>query len=267
MAMIASGAAGARALVACPMTGVADRVRLALFGLALARRTGREFKLSWPANRDCGAAFSRVFSTDAFEVLDSDPPGELFKAENATVDELVPRLELALEEEGPDGCLKFHGWVDDQTYADFDNVFRPSIEVATLAAGILSGLGPRTLGVHARVLPDIVGTPPVSEYFRCVDTLLGQGYESLFLASNWPIRVDRFKRRYGPRVSVYPVRSFDRSTEAGIVDAVASVYVLKGLPCLVSSNFSGISRLVAGIGSRDVCKRVSIINKSVYKFA
>jgi hypothetical protein len=88
--------------------------------------------------------------------------------------------------------------------------------------------------------------------------LINQKDYQIFLATDDPQIQDSFLQRYESRLITYPVRSLNTSLEVSIIDAAVILLLLRRLPVLITSNYSGFSRLAAGRGKFEMMGRLGI---------
>jgi hypothetical protein len=98
----------------------------------------------------------------------------------------------------------------------------------------------KMIGVHVRRADKCdCGLPSLERYFTTLDGVLSVADAGIFLSSDDPTVINQFVERYRSRVSFYPVRSYDRNSSCAIVDAVASLYLLRKTDGIVGSSVSG----------------------------
>jgi hypothetical protein len=223
--------------------GVCDRLTSMLLLHCVAQKTGRKSLWHWVANQNCNCPFHNLFETDLIKVsentfvLNGMTIGE--GCGSFTGNEVIQRAEqysayrVLLLQDGYFG----------HNFDRLDQVIRPSREVNRLVTQFMEwNWRNKMIGVHVRRTDRRdCGLPSLERYFAALDEVLGVTDAGIFLSSDDPTVVDRFVDRYCSRVSVYPVRSYDRNRSCAILDAVVSLYLLRKTHGVIGSDVSGYS--------------------------
>lgn len=223
--------------------GVCDRLTAMLLLYCVAQKTGRKALWHWVANHNCNSPFHRLFETDRIEVsedtfgLDGVTIGEGWGSCSAV--EVMRRAQQAAECQ----VLLLRDGYFGHNFEGLDEIIRPCREVDRRVAQFMEwNWSDKMIGVHVRRADRTdCGLPSVEQYFAALDGLLCVADAGIFLSSDDPNVVDRFAKRYCRRVSAYPVSSYDRNNASAIVDAVASLYLLRNTDGIIGSSVSGYS--------------------------
>jgi hypothetical protein len=223
--------------------GVCDRLTAMLLIHCVAQKTGRKPLWHWVTNRNCNCPFHNLFETDFIEVSESTfglngvMIGEGF--ESFTGNEVIRRAEQCSAYQ----VLLLRDGYFGHNFDGLDQVIRPCKAVDRLVTQFMEwNWRDKMIGVHIRRTDRSDCGPPSSErYFAALDQLLGVTDAGIFLSSDDPSAIDLFANRYCSRVSVYPVRSYDRNSSCAIVDAVVSLYLLRKTHGIIGSDVSGYS--------------------------
>lgn len=221
--------------------GVCDRLASMMLLHFIAQKTGRKALWHWMANQACNCPFHDLFETDLIDVsentfgINGTRIGE--GCGTITGNEVIRRAEH--HSDHPilviaDGCFGIN-------YDGLDQVICPSREVQRLVNQFMeSNWRDKMIGVHVRTLRKDEGPPSLERYFSAVDKVMDAD-SGIFVSSDDPTVPDLFANRYGRCVSMYPVRSYDRNCHHGIVDAVASLYLLRNTFGVIGSEVSSYS--------------------------
>jgi hypothetical protein len=223
--------------------GVCDRLTAMLLLHSVSQKTGRKSLWHWVANQHCNCPFHNLFETDVIEVsentfgLDGMMIAEGYGS--FTGNEIMERLEQYADYRV---LLLGEGYFG-HNFDGLDRVIRPNREVDRLVRQFMEwNWRDSMIGVHVRRTDRRdCGLPSLERYFGALDEVLGVTDAGIFLSSDDPTVVDRFVDRYCCRVSVYPVRSYDRNRSCAIVDAVVSLYLLRKTHGVIGSDVSGYS--------------------------
>jgi hypothetical protein len=221
-----------------------DRLALMLFAYKISKICKRLLVAHWPVNRACGSPFERLFKTNAFPVfsensytpdLDIRPPIPLNF--DLSLKKIVSTDVSVIQLAG------YHG----HNFDDFQSVFSFSEEVLEIAnnfsktyltseaIGLQVTVGKkRTQGIYA---------PSLDKYIETVDSVISQRGEVIFLSTDDPVVISPLRHQFGNRIQVLPMRSYDRSTTDSVIDAAASLHLLRSCKCVVGSSVSGFSIL------------------------
>lgn len=236
----------ARGLYSYLTTGVCDRLNNILFLKNVAEETGRSLYWGWPSSPTCNCSFNKLFECHSIHVMDARVPI------GVQISERGPRLsEIELKSMVAKHDAEAWVFVEERYFGhNFDNldlIIRPSHEVSSLVhAYVESQWQSAIVGVHVRRGDKVEFTPPLSAYFREIDPVIDAIPDvRFFLCSDDQECETAIRGRYGNRVLSYPVRSFERASEVGIIDAVVCLYLLRCTNGVIGSSMSGYS-LCAG---------------------
>ncbi len=224
-------------IVSTVSSGICDRIAMALYAYHIARAAGKEFIFIWQENNYCNCPFERLFQpTDKMTVLPRGPFGEV------TPGSLHNRIEAAKSTEGVVyiGGVAYYG----HDFTDMDRLFIPSIEVTSIVDAFRSeNWQPLMIGVHIRRTDKSYQQPPsVEQYVRVVNSLANHRPEcGVFLATDDEEVLTEFQRLWKGPLCHFPARTLLRSEPDGIVDALATLYLLRSTNVVVGSLASGYS--------------------------
>lgn len=260
-----------RSLTVACRSGLANRLRVLLSGLAVAEVTGRAFAMDWPRTAACGATFDELFA-NRWPVQPSTPeacgryplagqvarragPGWLAGAER----------HLAVQEVG--WLYATDPSLDRQAMAARAACYLAELDLLPalrqrIDAFAAAHFRPTMIGVHLRRgdflhrRPDVVANTALA--LAAVDRFLAGAPEAGILLCTDDGAVDPLKgavpcegireiffARYGSRVIHTTPRSLDRHTTAAIQDALIELWLLRRTDCLVGSGGSSFSELAA----------------------
>ena len=259
-----------RTLTVCSESGLSNRLRVLLSGLALAEASGRDFRMHWPRTAACGCPFRDLFEAE-LPVVEGEAGAcahlPLWGGVGQPWSDLLqsPAPHLALR--SPDWLIRpsqypMHAALRQRCVALWHGL-RP---IAPLQQRIddfqREHFRPRMIGLHLRrgdfrrARPDVLGSTrhalqatraflnhwPDAGVFLCTDDgapdpVTGQsGSEGLRA---------RFQAAFGERVVFTTPRSLDRRSPAAIQDAVVDLYLLRRVDRLVATRDSTFSELAA----------------------
>lgn len=239
-------------LVSGQVEGVCDRLTMALYAYRVGKLTGRDVYFHWPRTPRCNCAFQRLFVTDKIAVSEIDRYDRPIVGVDGGISAVVDRVDGPLYRDK--AVLQLSRTYCGHNFDEFDSVFSPSDEVQELAFAYLSRSRElwrqQPIGVHVRRTDKAGSGPPKTDvYFRAIEKAISgqRDIESppIFLATDDPECVDEFRARYGDRLMTYPVRTLDRDSTHGIIDAVVTLYLLRATRFVVGGAYSGYS-LCAG---------------------
>ncbi len=223
--------------------GVCDRITKALFLYTVAKVTRRSAYFSWPSNSRCNCQFEKLFQTTLLTIAG------VCRSEGQQIDGTLPSVLHQIEQTRQTPIIQLGDGYRGHNYDDFDAVFSPSEEVDQKRRRFrIDHWRDRMIGVHIRRTDKRRwgGLPGDGEYMAALDALLEQRpHAGIFLASDDVRCQAAFHQRYGERVMSFPVRSFDRGNEDGIIDAVVTLYLLRATELVIGGSYSGYS-LCAG---------------------
>jgi hypothetical protein len=259
-----------RTLTVICRSGLANRLRVLVTGLALAEASGRNFRMVWPRNQVCAAAFGELFVGD-WPVTDIDVFDRAWEA-CRIADWPSERPPVPVDDPRPEIVILVNAWLLSPNAAA-----TPRALVARYAA-LLARLEPlptlaeriaefRTrhfrrvmIGVHLRRgdflrhRPDVVGNTAAA--LAAVDGFLARVPNAGILLCTDDGAVDPdtglvsregvaecFRARLGDRVVSTAPRSLDRRTVEGIQDALVDLQLLRATQMLVGTDGSSFSRL------------------------
>jgi hypothetical protein len=244
-----------RWLLGYNILGVCDRLSDILLACRIATHFNRKAYFVWEQNRSCGALFERLFKTkvDYLQVKGVWP--------NVPLDSMgtigkkgvlgISTGTIAFKEAR---LLDEHQWVyltpryRGHDYSNLDDIIEPSEEVAQLVNKyIIDNWVGTIVGVHMRQTDKkSLGAPDASKYALEMDKILEVvGTCKFFVASDDIECIEALVKRYGNRILTYPVRTLQRSSPLGTIDAVAILFLLRKTVGTIGSFFSGFS-LCAG---------------------
>jgi hypothetical protein len=248
-------------LVLKPYSGIADRVRLILFGLQLAKKSGRELVVVWEKSFHLGCEFYKLFQANGFTVADDDRfCGEALADYTDSSEYAIEKVVLASTVD----IFKMRAFVDSWSYDKFGELFQSSAEVSALYADFnIRSFPAPWIGINVRAADKKDEMPPLEEYFAKADKLLeAQPASKIYLCTDGGDEIlSAFDKHYGNRLIHYPMRSLDRNSEEHCIDAVVTLYLLKRCLSLVTSNYSGFSRLAAGRSRREMPGKIGVFTK------
>jgi hypothetical protein len=244
--------------------GVCDRLTAMLLLHAVARKTGRKALWHWVANRNCNCLFHRLFETDTIEVsentfgLNGVTIGEGWGLLNANA--VIRRADQNME----DRVLLLRDGYFGHNFDGLDQIIRPGREVGRLVTQFMeSNWRDKMIGVHVRRTDRTdCGLPSLERYLEALDGALDATDAGIFLSTDDHTVTDQLADRYRNRLAVYPVRSYDRNDSCAIVDAVASLYLLRNTHGVIGSSVSGYS-ICAGWD----CGLINLPPETCYNFS
>lgn len=264
----------ARTLTVVCRSGLGNRLRVLLSGMALAESTGRRFRMHWPSTTDCSCGFAALFA-NPWPVVETEPdpvgctPFQLY----------VPwaRLPDFQNHPAPSLALEYHNWLTqagvhpghDAVWLRCQELFHalePQPAIGALCDAFEARqFRARMIGVHVRrgdfvnerFRPDVASS--LSRTLAAVDAALEHDPEAGILlctddgaphpkhhgaTRSEGIR-ETFRERYGARVIAYVPRSLDRSNPVAIEDALVELLLLRRVHALVGTERSSFSELAA----------------------
>lgn len=243
--------------------GLCNRLRAIDGALALARAVSTGLRIVWARTEACGAPFAALF-----EPL----PGASVVERSLWGNRLLRRVELfsgrhtRVIRDAEMGQLLASGYdftriagepsTFIQTYARFFPSPRPFagfVPVASLAAEIdrlASSFAAPMLGIHIRRTDNaraIERSPTADFVERMQREVAANPGTRFFLATDSPEVQAELRQAFPGRV-VTRARCFERTSTAGIRDAVADLYCLARTRRIIGSYFSSFSQTAAEIG-------------------
>lgn len=235
-----------RGIYGYTLSGMCDRITNILLFHSLANEFGRSLYWGWPLNSACNCSFHKLFECNAVKVVDSIIPlGSQLTVRNhsGTINDL--RNLMRTHNKKP-WIFTEHGYYG-HNFDQLDTILRPERVVSSLIENFKQmHWRSRMIGIHVRRADKAPIAPHICEYFAVVDSVINMASDvGLFLCSDDLECGTLFSRRYGERVVTYPVRTLRRDLEAGIVDALICLYLLRNTSGVIGSSMSGYS-LCAG---------------------
>jgi hypothetical protein len=246
-----------------PTNGLCNRLRAIDGALALARQVSTGLRIVWARTDACGAPFSAIF----------DPlPGASVVERGLWSNRLLRRVELysgrhtrAIREREMGHLLAtgydFTALAGEpstfiQTYGRFFSSARPFaafVPVAPLAAEVdrlTSAFSAPTLGVHVRRTDNAraIAHSPTSDFVERMERELTANPDTRFYLATDSPEVEAELRHAFPGRIVVRAKAFERTSIAGIRDAVVDLYCLARTRRVIGSYFSSFSHTAAEIG-------------------
>lgn len=265
-----------RSLTVYTLTGLSNRLRVMVSGLALAQAAERTFTMLWPRTPACAAAFQELFVNDwsvrevpahetdrlpySWSRYNPTPPDLLAMADEQVV--LGAHHPLVRPE-----CYPAHAPLAAVALSFFQALTPTPEIIAQVDAFHASYFRPRMIGVHLRrgdaaeVFPHLMGN--TRSALAALDAAIDQLPEAgIFLATDdgaphpqtgrskpEGLRA-QFAQRYGKRVVWTEPRSLDRGTVVAVQDAVVDLWLLRQTDYFVGTVGSAFSKLA--VYGRDV---------------
>lgn len=261
-----------RTLTVVTNSGLCNRLRVLLSGLALAEATGRCFTMFWPRTKDCAAGFAELFANPwpVYDVTDEEWANRrpIFNRERVRYDLLTadaPTLSLWTS----------HSLLMPQQFpahqllrcrmGELLAIMQPTDAIMARGEAFQTeAFRTRMIGVHLRRGDFRVFEPIMADNtataMRAVDAYLAQapdagillctddGALNQYSGKTLPtegVRT-RFVQRYGERVVTTTPRSLDRREPIAIHDALVDLWLLRQTDYFVGtvgSSFSGMAFL------------------------
>ncbi len=256
-----------RTLTVHCQTGLCNRLKVLISGLAIAEASERRFTMIWPRSSECGATYDELFANPwpvEYVPREAAPQLPFLNSGDATWPDL-------LTAHAPELGYSSHNWL--LRPKQFPEHARLWPRVAELLASltpvpavqaridaIRQTFRPIMIGVHARrgdflrTLPAVVGN--TSLLFAAVDKrLVEQPDAGIFLASDdgAPDIVtgrqsleglcSQFRARYGDRVIWSEPRTLDRRNALSIQDALVDLWLLRQTDTFVGTKASSFSEM------------------------
>lgn len=246
-----------------PVGGLGDRIRLILFALELAAKDDRELHVSWIPNFHLGCEFEKLFKCESIKVHDHLNQQDIALCDfgNSTSDSIKRMIWNCHAE-----VIQMTAFVDGYSFSRFDREFQPTEEIESLVNDFCQRSGGEHpwIGVNVRCGDKHDETPPLEEYFEKVDYLISRHPESkVYLCTDGGAVVEgQFLEKYTERLLIYPMRSLDRNTPEHCIDAVVTLFLMKQCHTLVTSNYSGFSRMAAGMSRAEMPGKISTVKLS-----
>ena len=252
----------------CP-SGLANRLRVLVSGLAAAEASDRTFRMIWPRTPACGAGFGELLSND-WPVVDVDEMDPAWRARWLRSISARNRPDPLLDPR-PDLTIGSSWWLvplDDPTRAaerarcaELMAQLEPIPAIRERVSEFRARhCRPTMIGVHlrrgdfVRHRPDQVGNTAAAQ--TAVDRFLTEAPDAGILLctddvssdhTGRPFRregvYDMFLARYGARLAPSPARHLDRHTVEGARDALADLLLLRTTQFVVGTEASTFSRL------------------------
>lgn len=262
--------ASVRTLTVACTSGLSNRLRVLLSGMALAEASGRRFTMYWPRTKECAASFTELFS-NAWSVTNVSGAQWANLRENADRERVKSDL---LRTETPH--LYFwtsHTLVMPHRYPAHEPLLHRMAELLAdmhlsddvmgrVVAFTASVFRPRMVGVHLR-RGDMRVLEPIRAHntttaMQAVDAYLVQSpYAGILLCTDdgapnqytgQPLPAEgvraKFVQRYGERVVSTTPRSLDRSAPIAIQDALVDLWLLRQTDFFVGTAGSSFSDMV-----------------------
>ena len=268
---MAFGSSPDRTLIVCSPGGLNNRIRVLIFGIALAEAAERKFAMLWPNNPQCGAKFDELFQNKWPVIHFSVLPAELVSFHFSKWSN--KRLKLLLEYPHQHITLRYHSWFirpeGKTAYASIQrrclqllNELQPTESILTRIESFRAvHFSPTMIGVHLRrgdynrcFLQYCRNTDMA---FRAVDSFLECDPNAGILLCTDDGAVDhttgkptiiegvhrRFLERYGRRVVWMSPRSLDRQTPEAVQDALVDLWLLRSTDYFVGTYRSSFSEM------------------------
>ena len=254
--------------------GLCNRLRVLLSGFALARATGRKFRMFWPKTSDCSAGFSDLFVND-WGVIDKtlcDHSQKLLRALGT-----YQRLPDFLIGSDKHLVLSSDSWlIQPRVHSRHRELMEACRELfgELLPVGAIgnsvdqvrdSQFRSKVIGVHVRrgdfanprARPHVASG--LSQTFKAIDFYLKEAPEAgIFLCTDdgaphpktgepttrHGIR-ELFADRFSDRLVLAPTASLDRSTTLAIQEALVELLLLRHTDYFVGTQDSSFSEMVA----------------------
>lgn len=254
--------------------GLCNRLKVLLSGRLIAAETGRKFKMLWPRNQYCGAAFQDLWEggadvCDLPKEMQGNMPSCWHWSDPSFPDLLtVPDRDVVIR------CVNFllrpalysaHAPLIPKC-ARMLNAMRPAVPIReTVARFVAERFRPTMIGVHVRRGDFLCDNPTklsdVAEVLAATDRALRDlPAAGILLCTDdgapWPeddtlprrrpegIK-EKFAARYGQRVVWHDPRELDRSKPASIQDALVDLLLLRKTDYIIGSKASTFSRMAA----------------------
>ena len=258
-----------RTLSVCCFSGLANRLRVLISGLAVAEATGRLFKCFWPRTEAGGALFSELFES-ALDVVGEEPPdirswtvyGGWFDPpvpdlmhssathlQISTSDWLIrPRSYPAHVALGLRGATTLSGlrpsaYVQSQVEAFRAANFRPTMIGVHLRRGDFIRAQPGSAANTAQAMAAVAGQLerlPDAGILLCTD----DGAQDPWTGQPWQEGVyGQFIQRFGQRVVSTAPRSLDRRQPEAVQDALIDLLLLRQTQAIVGTAASSFSEM------------------------
>jgi hypothetical protein len=259
-----------RSLTVVCTSGLCNRLRVLVSGVALAEASGRTFVMVWPRTRHCAAAFGELFAGD-WSVTDVDVLDEAWSqyevlgwpAGSPPVPVEDPRRDVVIltnnwllrpaNAEAPPGLVA--------RYAALLDRIEPLPALAERIESFRARhFRPTMIGVHLRRGDFLRHRPEVSgntaPAMAALDRFLaGSPSAGILLCTDDGAPdpetgrtrtegvAERFRARYGDRVVSAVPRSLDRRTTEGVQDALVELELLRATDMFVGTAGSSFSTL------------------------
>ena len=253
-------------------SGLANRLRVLVSGIAAAKITGRAFRMIWPRTPACYASFRELF-INSWPVIDTDNMEQLRGFHKSPTTTPLGTIDQFIADPKNDIVFGATDWI-------VDSHPQRSPEMYSLCCKLLGELEPlpeitkRTSEIRQFFLADMIGVhlrrgdylrkrPDVAwntqAALRVVDRYLDKyPAAGIFLCSddgalNWKTGAETnyegvretFYKRYGNRVICSSPRSLDRRTKESAQDALADLWLLRSTDMIVGTVGSSFSYLSA----------------------
>ena len=264
-------------LVVAPISGLGNRMRVvaSLHRLLREHEPAAKVQIAWHKTNDFGAKFEEIFErTAAFENYQLSIINYQLKYTPASKHNLLlpllwrkmcgykelrnycaPTAEDLLRRMARhrrlyvSTCYAFCDYAN----ADLRQCFRPLPHLQARIDRTAAEFAPRTLGVHVRRSDNTQAEEhsPTELFEQRIDSLLAEGWERIFLATDSDDVRRRFAQRYGPRlITLSP--NLQRSKLNGIEDAVVDLYCLSRTGRILGSYYSSYSGAAAELGDLEL---------------
>jgi hypothetical protein len=252
-------------------SGLANRLRVLVSGLAVAEASGRTFRMLWPRTVTCAAAFRELFTGD-WPVTDVDRPepgwGAFYirphlASRSVSIDDPRPEIFIgashwlvdvkatSAQPELRARCAELLGQLEPLPdlavrVAEFRRRhFRPTMVGVHLRRGDFHRHRPDTVGNTAAALTAVEGflaATPDAGILLCTDD--GAADPRTRQARREGVR-EILRGRFGDRVVFTSPRSLDRGTPHGVQDALVDLWLLRSTQMIVGTRASSFSGLAA----------------------
>ena len=264
-------------LVVAPISGLGNRMRVvaSLHRLLREKKLDAKVQIAWQKANDFGATFDEIFErTAAFENYQLSIINYQLKYAPASKQNLLlpllwrkacgfkelrnfcaqgiddlPRLSAMHSRLYVSTCYAFCDYAN----ADLRQCFRPLPRLLERIDAMAMEFAPKTIGVHVRRGDNVeAGThSPLALFEQRIDSLLDDGWERVFLATDSDDVRSHFAQRYGDRLlTLRP--NLQRSRREGIEDAVVDLYCLSRTGRILGSYYSSYSGAAAELGDLEL---------------
>lgn len=246
----------------CP-SGLANRLRVLVSGMAAAEVSHRTFRMIWPRTATCGATFGELLSND-WPVIDVDGVDPEWRARWVR-SQFVRHRPDPVSDPRPDLMVGSSGWLlPREDRARCIELIRELEPIPALRDRMVAFQGrhfrPIMIGVHLRrgdfvhYRPDQAGNTFAAQ--TAVDRFLAEAPDAGILLCTDDAEINQrgrsipregvrelFRARYGARVVPSPTAHLDRRTVDGPQDALVDLLLLRATEFVVGTAGSSFSDL------------------------